>query len=533
MKNKITFAALLIFISIGALFFGSVIGQSRFVDLSIYGLVALLFLYLSFLYKFTWQIVLFLVWSGVNLNFGFRLSSQQYAAAILLIYGIIIFLLGRNPYPNPAFLKRVNGKGLFICSGVLLFYGALSFALNKTLPFDGGSYTTINMLKAYASTFAPVVVLFLAIRMPYTFRVGKNAISTIIWILAIGLVLNFANTIHLFRQGYGGFSILTDESGDVGMFYIPLINATLGVFTMRVLAPTSVIFAFAFLCQPGWFKAQVLLLKVLVVSVLGMGLLGSVVSGGRAAVLLSLVYAVIIAFIYRRIILIFVAMCLVFLVVLFANIFSKFINNDMPIFVARPLQYVMIEKGSSMRSIENSSDYRSSLFYEALKEWRDDSRVFLFGRSVYTPLDYTEVKKIVGDKESFLMVNINSGTCHALLPSVLIQYGIFGGVLYYLVYCMMFWYFLRSYQIAKRDGYSEELRIISFVLALSTGLGIITATIGGSWFGAFHILMVILIKSIAARDEMEYKASQEGEEKASAASLGSGPNSMGARPGFA
>ena len=307
MKNKITFAALLVFISIGALFFGSVIGQSRFVDLSIYGLVALLFLYLSFLYKFTWQIVLFLVWSGVNLNFGFRLSSQQYAAAILLIYGIIIFLLGRNPYPNPAFLKRVNGKGLFICSGVLLFYGALSFALNKTLPFDGGSYTTTNMLKAYASTFAPVVVLFLAIRMPYTFRVGKNAISTIIWILAIGLVLNFANTIHLFRQGYGGFSILTDESGDVGMFYIPLINATLGVFTMRVLAPTAVIFAFAFLCQPGWFKAQALLLKVLVVSVLGMGLLGSVVSGGRAAVLLSLVYAVIIAFIYRRIILIFVA----------------------------------------------------------------------------------------------------------------------------------------------------------------------------------------------------------------------------------
>ena len=533
MKNKITFAALLVFISIGALFFGSVIGQSRFVDLSIYGLVALLFLYLSFLYKFTWQIVLFLVWSGVNLNFGFRLSSQQYAAAILLIYGIIIFLLGRNPYPNPAFLKRVNGKGLFICSGVLLFYGALSFALNKTLPFDGGSYTTINMLKAYASTFAPVVVLFLAIRMPYTFRVGKNAISTIIWILAIGLVLNFANTIHLFRQGYGGFSILTDESGDVGMFYIPLINATLGVFTMRVLAPTAVIFAFAFLCQPGWFKAQTLLLKALVVSVLGLGLLGSVVSGGRAAVLLSLVYAVIIAFLYRRIILIFASMCLVFLVVLFANIFSKFINNDMPIFVARPLQYVMIEKGSSMKSIENSSDYRSSLFYEALKEWRDDSRVFLFGRSVYTPLDYTEVKKIVGDKESFLMVNINSGTCHALLPSVLIQYGIFGGVLYYLVYCMMFWFFLRSFQIAKRDGYSEELRIISFVLALSTGLGIITATIGGSWFGAFHILMVILIKSIAARDEMEYKASQEAEEKASAASLGSGPNSMGARPGFA
>jgi hypothetical protein len=533
MKNKITFAALLVFISIGALFFGSVIGQSRFVDLSVYGLVALFFLYLSFLYKFTWQIVLFLVWSGVNLNYGFRLGSEQYATAILLVYGIIIFLLRRNPYPNPDFFKRVNGKSLFIWSGILLLYGTLTFALNKTIPFDGGSYSTKNMLKAYSSTFAPVLVLFFALRMPYTFRVGKNAISTIIWILAIGLVLNFANTIHLFRQGYGGFSILTDESGDVGMFYIPLINATLGVFTMRVLAPTSVIFAFAFLCHPGWFKAQALLLKVLVVSVLGMGLLGSVVSGGRAAVLLSLLYAVIIAFLNRRIIFIFVAICLVFLVVLFANIFSKFINNDMPSFVARPLQYVMIEKGSSMRSIENSSDYRTTLFLEALKEWRDDSRVFLFGRSVYTAMDYIEVKKIVGDKESFLMVNINSGTCHALLPSVLIQYGIFGGVLYYLVYCMMFWYFLRSYQIAKRDGYSEELRIISFVLALSTGLEIITATIGGSWFGTFHILMVILIKSIAARDEMEYYAAQKAEEKDSSSPLDSGPSSIGSRPGFA
>jgi O-antigen ligase len=173
----------------------------------------------------------------------------------------------------------------------------------------------------------------------------------------------------------------------------------------------------------------------------------------------------------------------------------------------------MIEKGTAMDSIKNSSDYRSTLFSEALKEWKDEPRVLLFGRSVYTPLDYTELKRVVGDKESFLMVNINSGTCHALIPSVLIQYGIFGGILYYLVYCGMFWYFFRSYQVAKREGYSEELQIISFVVALSTGLGIITDSIGGSWFGAFHILMVILIKSLAARDEQAYFVAQKLEEK--------------------
>jgi len=513
MRNKVSFVTLLAFISIGALFFGSVIGQSRFVDLSIYGLGAFFLLYLGYLYNFTWQIVLFLVWSGVNLNYGFLLNSQHYAPVFLLVYGVIIFLLKKNPYSNPIFLKKVGGNGLFFWAGALVVYGGLSYALNMVAPFDGGSYATKNILKAYATTFAPVLILFLAIRAPYSFRIGKDVIGTVIWILALGLILNFANTIHLFRQGYGGVSILTDEASDVGMFYIPIINATIGVFTMRVLAPTAVIFSFALICQPRWFRSQKVSLKLLVIFVFGLGVGGSVISGGRAAVLLSLVYTAIIAFVYRRIIFIFAAMCLALFVFLFANIFSKVINNDMPVYVARPLQYLMIEKGTAMDSIKNSSDYRSTLFSEALKEWKDEPRVLLFGRSVYTPLDYTELKRVVGDKESFLMVNINSGTCHALIPSVLIQYGIFGGILYYLVYCGMFWYFFRSYQVAKREGYSEELQIISFVVALSTGLGIITDSIGGSWFGAFHILMVILIKSLAARDEQAYFVAQKLEEK--------------------
>lgn len=533
MKNKVAFAAMLGFILIAALFLGLTIGQAKFVELSIYGLVIFGALYLGYLYQFTWQIVLFLVWSGVNLNYGFRLSSQQYAAAILVVYGVIIVLLRKNPYPTPAFLNRVNGRSLFFFSGVLLVYGGLSFALNKMVPYDGGSYTTINMLKAYATTFAPVLVLFLALRMPYTFRVGDYVISTVLWILGIALLLNFANTYYLFRQGYGGASVLSEDTADAGMMYIPVINATLGVFTMRFLAPTAVIFSFAFMCQPGWFKQQNLLLRILVPSVLVLGFLGSVASGGRAAVLLSMMYVLIISVLYRRIILIFAAMFLVLLVIVFANLFSRFINNDMPMFVARPLQYVMVEKGSSMDSIENSSDYRSTLYSEALKEWSDDSRVFLFGRSVYTPLDYTALKGIVGDKESFIMVNLNSGSCHALLPSVLLQYGFFGGVLYYLVYLMIFWFFWRSYQIAKRDGYSEELRIISFVLALSTGLGILTATLGGSFFGAFHVVMILLIKSMAARDEQAYYATQKAEERAATPQVRPRPGSMRARPGFA
>ena len=533
MKNKISIAAILSVIVIGALFVGSIIGQSRFVDLSIYGLVALVFLYLAYLYKFTWQIVLFLVWSGVQLNYGFRLSSQEYAAAVLIVYGMIIFLLRKNPYPNPVFLNRVNSRGLLFVSGVLLLYGGVTFALNRVAPFEGGNYALKNMLKAYASTFAPVLILFLALRMPFTFQVGKRVIPTILGILGVALLLNLANAYHLFRQGYGGASIISDESAAIGMFYIPIINATIGVFSLRGLAPIAVIFAFAFFSQPGWFKAQTLFTKLMTLSVLGMGLLGSVVSGGRAAVLLSLMYLIIIALVYRQVVLIFAAMCMVSLLILFANIFSDFINNEMPTYVARPLQYVMVEKGDSMRSIENSSDYRETLFSEALKEWQDDTRVFLFGRSVYSALEYDKLKSIVGDKESFIMVNLNSGTCHALLPTVLLQYGIIGGFLYYIVYLMIFWFFWQSYRVSKNGIYSEELRIISFLLTISTGLGILIATIGGSWFGAFHVVMILLVKSIAARDEQEYYANLPVEEKVPGLPARTGPGPVRARPGFA
>jgi hypothetical protein len=533
MKNKITFAAILAIVIIGALFVGSVIGQSRFVDLSLYGLVALVFLYLGFLYKFTWQIVLFLVWSGVQLNYGFKLSSQEYAAAILILYGLIIFLLRKNPYPNPNFLNRVNSRSLLFFCGILLLYGSMTFALNRIAPYGGGDYALKNMLKAYASTFAPILILFLALRTPYTFKVGGKVIPTILGILCVALLLNFANTLYLFRQGYGGASFMSEDSGAIGMFYIPIINATLGVFTMRALAPIAVIFSFAFLCQPGWFKSQTLFLKMVALSVLVMGLLGSVVSGGRAAVLLSLMYIVVIAFLYRQILLIFASLCLTTLLILFVNLFSNFINTDMPSYVARPLQYVMVEKGDSMRSIENSSDYRGALYSEAIKEWKGDTRVFLFGRSVYSAMEYDKLKSIVGDKESFIMVNLNSGTCHALLPSVLLQYGILGGLLYYLVYLMIFRFFWRSYQVSKDPIYSEELRIISFLLMISTGLGILIATIGGSWFGAFHIMMILLVKSIAARDEQVYFAGLEIEGETSVVSSRPRARSMRSRPGFA
>jgi hypothetical protein len=248
-----------------------------------------------------------------------------------------------------------------------------------------------------------------------------------------------------------------------------------------------------------------------------------VVSGGRASVLLALLYIGVISLINRRMLLMAGATCLASLIVVIANLFSGFINKDLPVYVARPLQYVMIEKGEAMDSIEHSSSYRQELYMASLEEWMSDPRITMLGRSVYVPLEYTELKSVVGDMESFVMVNLNSGTCHALLPSALVQYGALGAMLYYLVYFMLIRFFWRAYQLSKTEVYSQDLRMVAFLMSISTGIGMIVATIGGAWFGGFQVVMVVLVKSMAARDELAYRESREqegGHENQSPASQG-------------
>lgn len=512
MGNKITLAILVAVIAIASIFLGSTIGQARFVDLSLYGLVVFVLLYVGFLYRYTWQIVLLLTWSGVRLNYGFLLNSVHYAVALLLLYGILIVLFRKNPYKSPALFEAQKVSHFAFVIGIWVMFGVLSFFANKISPFSGGDYSTKNMLKGYFDGFGPCLLLFVALVTSYSFRVGKNVIPVILGILFVSAFLNITHLFYMYIQGYGFEGGAGPAEEPVSLFYIPIINASLGVFTMRGVGPVAVMFSYSFLCQSGWLKSQSIKTKLTTFGVFGMGLLGCVISGGRASLLLALLYIGIISLLNRRLLMIAVATCCGASIVLLTNVFSGFINKELPVYVARPLQYVMIEKGNAMNSIEHSSSYREELYSAALEEWSSHPRIMSIGRSVYVPIDYNDLKGVVGDKASFVMVNLNSGTCHALLPSALVQYGILGALLYYLVYFMLIRLFWKTYKRAKNGFYSEDLKMISLLMTFSTGIGVVVATVGGGWFGALEILMVVLVKSMAARDELAYQKSQVAKE---------------------
>ncbi len=500
MNSKITLGIFLIIAVIASLFIGSTIGQARYTDLSEYGLIIFLLLYLGYLYRFTWQIILLIFSSGARFNFGFAITSTHISILLLFVYGGLIFLYKKNPFPRPEIFPKIRVGRLVFFIAALLGFGVFSFVVNKIMPYSGGDYATKNMLKGYFDGFVPALFLFVALLFPYSFRISEKVIPTVITMFLIGSSINLAHLAYLYSQGYGGSDILLSND-DASMFYIPLINATFGAMTLRGIGPLAVLLSFMILSYPGVLSVRSRYLKIAAICLLGVGLLGSVMSGGRAAVLQSLFYLVLVAVIYRRIFLVFGAMMAFVVVVVVANIFSSYINNKAPTFVARPLQYVMIEKGRAMTTIENSSDYRTELFLAGIEEWQSAPRITLIGRSVYVPLDLDQQKRYLGDLGAFLTVNLASATCHALLPSVLVQYGIVGTVLYYLVYLLIVRYFWNIHKIVKSGNYSNELIILSLFALITVGFGLIVNTIGGGWFGIYQVLMVVLLKSVASRDE--------------------------------
>ena len=505
MNSKITLGILLTIATFAALFLGSTIGQAKFVDLSIYGIIAFGFLYLIYIYKFTWQIVLLLTWSGVNFRYGFSLSSTQYSIALLIVYGVVLTMLRRNPYPKPDLFRRVNSSRFAFWIFALLLYGIFSFTINKVSPYSGGGeYSTKNMLKAYSQAYGPSMIILAALIFPFSFTVGKGVVRTILLLLFVSCLVNMINMVYLFKQGYGALDPIPGSDEPAGALFIPIINATFGPYTLRGVGPISVMIAFAFISTPGWFQRQTVAMKVLTLAVLTMGLGGAVMSGGRAAVLLCLFWVGLLALVHRRIILIFASICLGVFVIAAANLFSTHLNRELPIFVARPLQYVMIEKGEAMDSIDSSSSMRSALFFAGIDEWKSDPRIIFFGRSVYVSSDIAELKGIVGNTEAFVQIGLETGACHALIPSALLQYGVVGAVLYYIVFFSIARFFWKVYRSADHEIYSDELRMLAFLMAVATYLSIFVASIGGHWFGPLQVIMVILFKSMAARDEKFY-----------------------------
>lgn len=495
MKNKFSLIIVLAFALLFALILGSKVAQGSYIDLTIYGLIVAPIVFFIWGHKYTWQIVFAVSVAGVNFYQGFIFDAVHVGSALLCVMFLVHIIAGYRSGMNPVF-KRCGGRFLVVTVSLWLAYAILHFAFNFAFPHVPGDFGVKNSAKAYFITLMPPLILLWMLLGPTKMKVGKDWVKLLIWIFVISVSLNILYKGVLFASGYGmaQSELSTNDGGNVlTKFYVPIINASLSPFTLRGIAPLAVLLSLLLLTADDSRKYN----RKLVWALLLLGILGAVMSGGRAAVLLSGFYGCTILLVRKKIGLLALGVAAGLLGLIFINLFSGMINDKMPQQVARPLQYLMIQKDDRvMRTISHSSLFRKVLFEASIDHWLSDPRVMMTGRSIYRYMDNeADMQLRFGDQENFIVTNLRAGTCHALLPSSLVQYGLFGTVLYYgwVIALIIFWFRFSGY--CKRNSKNTSMSDISYGLGVYGLVSLLVATIGGGWLGLTSIVFVGIFRS--------------------------------------
>jgi O-antigen ligase len=451
--------------------------------LLIIGLIA----YVAFLQHYTWQIALLICYLGLVFRpLGFDLGPTEFTCWLGAFLAVITGWQKR-PEQKAAILK--NGrfdlvKGLLI---IWILYASIHMVYNIYSPFRPAEFALKNALKSYFGTLAPPVLLWYFAVHPGRIRIEGNITRILALLLLTGVSFNLATTLY----GIATHHNMTDPDAidHMPVFWVNGINVRDNPYMLRMLGPTAILLGSTILSIG---RQATGVSKKLSFFLLLLGSVGSLLSGGRAAVIVSIFLVLAMLLLTKRFRAFWAILILSGLFILFANVFSGWINRTAPAPVLRPLQWVMLNKNEAASdSIESSTRWRQELFQMTIDEWRSDPRIFWFGRATYGfgVSDYVAYQ-LSGGYKAVMEASLRRGATHNLISDLLITYGLIGCILYY---CLMFgilrflWFVYRS---ATTPAVVHPLALFCLIMYASY---LLIATFGGGTFLPDTVWVLILL----------------------------------------
>jgi hypothetical protein len=476
-----------------AIFAGFNVAMGEYEALGTYAATAIALYFFAHGWRNVWWFAALLIFSGVIFLHAFEFNVEH-LFFLMISLASMMFLLSRNSMPRPKELEIAGAGIVRFVLGMLLVYGLGHFIFNFAHPYSPQDYSLKTCSKAYFDCFATMTCFFWLISGPYGFYLKPTWPRTLITIVFFALLGNVVIRANMFLQGFQAAD--GESSSDVDFFsiHIPVINMYAGIFTLRNITPIATVVLLMIATSPGWWRRSKLLTKHLTTMSLSLCLVGAILSGGRATLIFCFLLIFLVMLVRRRIAFVAISGMLAILSIIFVNVFSGLINDKAPAYIARSVQLVMIDKGSTYRSIEGSQETRDAGKKAALVEWKKDNRVLFFGRSVYSMSweEATYINQKYG-LEGFVMNAMRSGRTHNLLTDLLLQYGIFGCVLYLASYLAVIIYFWRlAKMIDNREGEVKAL-VLSMVVYLPAAF--IYALVGGTYMPSIAVLVIGITRS--------------------------------------
>jgi hypothetical protein len=480
-----------------AIFVGATIANSDYLILIFVGTLIILVAYVVHFQRYTWQIALLTCYLGLSFRpAGFQFSSLELTA------GLGLWVIAATIWQKRSLEKRgILNDSSFDLLRLLLFlwivYLAVHMLYNIKSPFRPADFALKNALKSYFAAAVPAILLLYFSRRPAGIRAKGNILKTVIVLMLTGVITNLLITFYRILTHHD----IVDPDADLQTmtFLIPGINAVENFYTLRTLGPAAILFgATALSLGPATAGVSRRLSLVLLLA----GSVGSILSGGRAAVATSVFLVLAMLLLTKRIAAFWMTLLVAGLLVVAVNVSSGWLDRNAPVPVSRALQWVMVSKNKKAESsIESSSQWREELFKRAIEEWRSNSRIFWLGRATYGygVSDYVAMQ-VYGSWEAGQESSLRRGATHNLIADLLVTYGLIGCILYYCVILAIIRFLWTAY---RSTIVSKGLKPLVLVCLIAYVSYLATASVAGGLYSPETIWLLILLIAALDHDSTE------------------------------
>jgi hypothetical protein len=488
-----------------SLYIGAKVAEGNYFNLGLCAALVAGAFYALFINKYWVFISLAIAGFGVRIQpMGPALDPEH--LAILLAAGFILSNFWKKTSPAPS-EKIVSQAFVLFDKTFLLFTLYLLVHAYVTYYYPSPEIVVAlgNLAKQYFSFWSPFAIIWTTIRFIRFIPAIKKPHT---W---IGLIFLFGITFNIILRAYSSFflgagerDLVTGEMTSASALYIPVLNLTDNVFALRGLSPLVALFGIAMLTSENksvYRGTQKLLWFLL----LFLGIVGSLLSMGRATMAITAFLVIVCLLIRKKI----AAVAVIFLFFVFLVVGARMAyeadRDYVPYGLQRSLAMIPgMDMPEARSDIDNSSEWRWLLATRAFDEWKSNSRKFLIGRGVHA---FTERDMVVIKLQGYfgaMDVALRRGATHNIATDLLITVGLLGTILYAFVFVG---FIVSMFKILKLTKYSKNTTFDTVFACLLFSVSLIPVFIlgGGGIYNTVVLVFSATLANIAALSSSEFE----------------------------
>ena len=362
-----------------------------------------------------------------------------------------------------------------------------------------------NLAKQYFSFWSPFAIVWTTVRF---IRFIPAIKKTHTW---IGLIFLFGITFNIILRAYSSFflgagerDLVTGEMISASALYIPILNLTDNVFALRGLSPLAALFGIAMLTS-GNKSVNKGTQKLLWFLLLILGIVGSLLSMGRATTAITAFLVIVCLLVRKKIAAVAVIFLLFVFLIVGARVAYETDRDYVPYGLQRSLAMIPgMDMPEAKSDIDNSSEWRWLLATRAFDEWKSNSRKFLIGRGVHA---FTERDMMVIKLQGYfgsMDVSLRRGATHNIVTDLLITVGLLGTIFYVFVFIGFIVSIVKILKLAKQ---SKNITHDALFACLLFSVSLIPFYIlgGGGVYNTIVIVFCATLANIAAISPSEFE----------------------------